>query len=106
MRRAFKKLIRERARRLRGFRAFPESRLKFFGYLLAHVPLKQHLHGEFARFCPQAHVIFAALCPWRWLILRNPATCATTPAFRLRPARPPIPCCRPSTPPRPRPPPT
>src|SRR5258708_20079456 len=99
MRRAFKKLIRERARRLRGFRAFPESRLKFFGYLLAHVPLKQHLHGEFARFCPEAHVIFAALCPWRWLISRNRATCATTPPFRFRPPPLHIPSFLPSTPP-------
>src|SRR5258708_11994972 len=96
MRRAFKKLIRERARRLRGFRAFPESRLKFFGYLLAHVPLKQHLHGEFARFCPQAHVIFAALSPWRWLISRTRATSAATPPFPFRPPPPPTPLSRPS----------
>lgn len=47
MRGALEQLICKSARLRGGFRAFPEAELEFFGHLLAHVPLKQHLHGEF-----------------------------------------------------------
>jgi hypothetical protein len=45
---ALKELICKCAGLRRSLGIFPKSRLKFFGELLAHVPLKQHLHGEFA----------------------------------------------------------
>src|ERR1700730_10371975 len=98
MRRAFKKLVGERARLSRGFCTFPEGELELLGHLLAHVPLKQHLHGELARFCPQAHVICAALYLRLGTVSRNPAACATTAPFQSLLALPQILCYRPSIP--------
>jgi len=62
---SFEQLVGKRAGLRRGFGALPEVGFEFCGRLLAHVPLKEHLHGELAGFGPQAHVICAALCQ-RW----------------------------------------
>src|SRR6266853_1174099 len=45
-----------------GFRGAPEFCFELGGVLLAHVPLKEHLHSEFARFgAERGHVIYVAL---------------------------------------------
>jgi hypothetical protein len=50
MRCALEQLIRKHARLVGCFRAFPELRFQSRQILLAHLPLEEHLHREFAGF--------------------------------------------------------
>src|SRR5205085_11751810 len=57
---AFKKLVGKLACLVCGLSALPEFGREFRGLLLAHVPLKEHLHGKCARFAAEGHVTYAA----------------------------------------------
>ena len=59
---AFEQAIGEGASGVGGFGGAPEFCFELGGILLAHVPLKKHLHGEFAGFgAERGHVIYVAL---------------------------------------------
>src|SRR2546429_4070441 len=49
-----------RSRFVGAFGALPKLCFQFRGILLAHVPLKEHLHRKFARFGAERHVTCAA----------------------------------------------
>ncbi len=61
-RRALEQAIGEGAGGVGGFRGAPEFCFELGGVLLAHIPLKEHLHGELAGFGAQGgHVICVEL---------------------------------------------
>ena len=57
---AFEESVCELARFVGAFGALPKRGFQFRGILLAHVPLKEHLHCKFARFGAERHVTCAA----------------------------------------------
>src|SRR5271165_782581 len=68
----------------------PESGAHLFRRLLAHIRLKQHLHGEFARFAPRArrHALPPSTSLRRRLTISMAAAAASKPLFpALMPAR-------------------
>src|SRR5437879_9259622 len=69
-RRSFKQFVGEIARFVGRLGALPKFPLQLCKILLAHVPLKEHLHRKLARFSSERHVTCAVAFEW-WLAWRD-----------------------------------
>src|SRR6266576_3611672 len=96
---AFEELVREFARFVGAFGALPKLCFQFRGILLAHVPLKEHLHRKFARFGAERHVTCAAAIRYgERASLRTRAAYVKAAPFLSPPGPPRSLCSRPSVP--------
>src|SRR5690242_5613569 len=92
---AFEKPVGKSARLVRGLGALPEFQFQFGGILLAHVPLKEHLHRKFAGFGAERHVTCAAVARKEEPVFPpGRTTCAKAAPFRWRPSLLRSPCFR------------
>src|SRR5439155_1084394 len=94
-----KGVVREFARFVGAFGALPKLCFQFRGILLAHVPLKEHLHRKFARFGAERHVTCAAAIRYgERASLRTRAAYVKAAPFLSPPGPPRSLCSRPSVP--------
>src|SRR2546429_8851955 len=88
-----------RSRFVGAFGALPKLCFQFRGILLAHVPLKEHLHRKFARFGAERHVTCAAAIRYgERASLRTRAAYVKAAPFLSPPGPPRSLCSRPSVP--------
>src|SRR6266566_364663 len=96
---ALEELVCELARFVGAFGAHPKLCLQFRGILLAHIPLKEHLHCKFARFGAERHVTCAAAIRYGERIsLPTRAAYGKGAPFLSPPSPPRSLCSRPSVP--------